>query len=324
MKYTVATKIEKDTRVLSDAFKHTLDEVMTADKDVVYLDADLMSCLATQTLSSTHGDRIINCGIAEANMIGVAAGMSLVGKKPYVHSFGPFASRRCMDQVFMSLAYAKLGARIIGSDPGVTAAFNGGTHMPFEDMAVYMSIPDSILLEPADYASVVEFVKKTKDITDKVVFIRLPRKTSYKIYEDNLELEIGKAITVREGTDATIISSGFLVGEAMIAAEKLAGEGISVRVLDMFTWKPIDREAIIKCATETGAIVTAENHNTLCGLGSAVANVVTETTLVPIEKVGVHDTFGQVGPEDFLREEYKLTADEIVANVKKVIARKTH
>ncbi len=322
MKYSVAEKIEKNTRVLSDAFKHTLDEVMSVDKDVVYLDADLMSCLATQSLAEKHGDRIINCGIAEANMVGVAAGMSLVGKKPYVHSFGPFASRRCMDQVFMSLAYAKLGARIIGSDPGITAAFNGGTHMPFEDMAVYMSIPDSILLEPADYASVVEFVKKTKDLTDKVVYIRLPRKTSYKIYEDGLELEIGKAITTREGTDVSIISSGFLVGEAMIAAEKLAAEGISARVLDMFTWKPIDREAIEKCAKETGAIVSAENHNTLCGLGAAVANVVAETVPVPIEKVGVADSFGQVGPEDFLREEYKLTADEIVLKAKAVLKRK--
>ncbi len=322
MKYTVATKIEKDSRVLSDAFKHTLDEVMTADKDVVYLDADLMSCLATHTLAKKHGNRIINCGIAEANMMGVAAGMSLVGKKPFIHSFGPFASRRSMDQIFMSLAYAKLGARIIGSDPGITAAFNGGTHMPFEDMAVFMSIPDSILLEPADYASVVEFVKKTKDIADKVVFIRLPRKTSYKIYEDDLQLEIGKANTVKEGTDLTIISSGFLVGEALIAADKLAAEGISARVLDMFTWKPIDRDAIVKAATETGAIVTAENHNTLCGLGAAVANVVAETVPVPIEKVGVHDSFGQVGPEDFLKEEYKLTADEIVCKAKKVITRK--
>ncbi len=322
MKYTIATKIEKDSRVLSNAFKNALDEVMKADKDVVYLDADLMSCLATNALAAEHGDRIINCGIAEANMIGVAAGMSLVGKKPYVHSFGPFASRRCMDQVFMSLAYAKLGARIIGSDPGVAAAFNGGTHMPFEDMAIMISIPDSIVIDPADYASVEQLVKKTKDITDKVVYIRLPRKNTYKIYEDDLELEIGKAITAREGNDVTIISAGFLVGEALIAAEKLAAEGISARVLDMFTWKPIDREAIIKCANETGAIVTAENHNTLCGLGSAVANVVTETTLVPIERMGVHDSFGQVGPEDFLIKEYKLTSDEIIASVKKVLARK--
>ncbi len=322
MKYTVTTKIEKDTRTLSEAFKNTLDEVMAADKDVVYLDADLMSCLGTQALAPNYDGRIINCGIAEANMIGVAAGMSLVGKKPYIHSFGPFASRRSMDQIFMSLAYAKLGARIIGSDPGVTAAFNGGTHMPFEDMAILMSIPDSVVLEPSDYASVVELIKKTKDIDDKVVYIRLPRKNTDKIYEDDLDIEIGKAITVKEGSDATVITSGFLVGEAIIAAQKLATEGISLRVLDMFTWKPIDREAIVKCATETGAIVTAENHNTLCGLGAAVANVVTETTLVPIEKVGVHDSFGQVGSEDFLREEYKLTADEIIAKVKKAIARK--
>ena len=322
MKYKVANKIEKDDRMIRDAFKNTLDEVMTSDNNVVYLDADLMSCLGTQPLSSKHPQRIINCGIAEANMMGVAAGLSLAGKKPYVHSFGPFASRRSMDQIFMSLAYAKLGARIIGSDPGITASFNGGTHMPFEDMAVMISIPDAIVLEPCDYASVTQLIKKTKDISDKVVYMRLLRKNTFKIYEDDLDLEIGKGITVKDGADVTIISSGIMVGEAMLASEKLANEGISARVVDMFTWKPIDRELIVKCANETGAIVVAENHNSLCGLAASVASVVTETTLVPIEKVGVHDEFGQVGAEDFLREEYKLTANEIISKVHKVIARK--
>lgn len=322
MKYKVANKIEKDQRMIRDAFKNTLDEVMDLDSNVVYLDADLMSCLNTQLLASKYSKRIINCGIAEANMMGVAAGMSLVGKKPYIHTFGPFASRRSMDQIFMSLGYAKLGARIIGSDPGITASFNGGTHMPFEDMAVMLAIPDSIVLEPCDYASVTQLVKKTKDISDKVVYMRLLRKNTYKIYEDDLDIEIGKGITVKDGSDVTIISSGIMVGEAMLASEKLAENNISARVVDMFTWKPIDRQLIKKCADETGAIVVAENHNSLCGLAASVANVITETTLVPIEKVGVHEEFGQVGSEDFLREEYKLTKEEIISKVNKVISRK--
>lgn len=321
MNYKVADKIEKDSRALRDAFKSTLDEIMEKDADVCYLDADLMSCLGTNALDAKYPGRIINCGIAESNMVGVAAGMSLTGKKPYLHSFGPFASRRVCDQVFMSLAYSKLGATIIGSDPGITAAFNGGTHMPFEDMAIMMSIPNTIVIDPADYASVESIIAQTKDLRETPVFVRLPRKNTYKVYE-TCELEIGKGVTLKDGNDVTLIASGILVGEALVASEKLAEKGVSARVVDMFTWKPIDRELIEKCAKETGAIVTCENHNTLCGLGAAVSNVVCETTLVPIEKVGVHDEFGQVGAEDFLREEYKLTADEIVEKALKVVARK--
>lgn len=321
MKYTLNGKHEKDSRMMRDAFKETLNELMTEDKDVCYLDADLMSCLGTGSLVKTHGDRVINCGIAESNMMGVAAGMASVGKKPYVHSFGPFATRRSMDQVFMSLAYAKLSAKIYGSDPGVTAAFNGGTHMPFEDMAVMMSIPNTIVLEPTDYAMCADITRKIKDIDDKVVFVRLIRKGCVKIYDD-VDIEIGKGITLIDGTDVTLIAAGIMVDEALKANEILAKDGITARVVDMFTWKPIDRELIEKCAKETGAIVTCENHNTVCGLGSAVSRVLAETTPVPVELVGVHDEFGQVGSEDFLREEYKLTAAEIVKAAKKVLTRK--
>ncbi|MFI3115017.1 MAG: transketolase C-terminal domain-containing protein [Clostridia bacterium] len=322
MKFTLATKLEKDSRMLRDAFKNTLDELMEKDENVCYLDADLMGCLGTASLASKYPDRIINCGIAEANMIGVAAGMANVGKIPYVHSFGPFATRRTMDQVFMSLAYAKLSAKIYGSDPGVCAAFNGGTHMPFEDMATMMAIPKMVCIDSTDYAMTAEVTRKIKNIDDTPVYVRLVRKEAVKIYEDDLDIEIGKGIVLKEGTDVTIIASGIMVAEALKACDTLKSEGISAKVIDMFTWKPIDEELIIKSAKETGAIVTCENHNTLCGLGSAVANVVTANVPVPMEKVGVHDEFGQVGPENFLREEYNLTAEEIVKATKKVISRK--
>ena len=321
MKFKLTDKLEQDSRLLKDAFNKTLDTLMAQDETVCYLDADLMSCVGTGGLAAKYPGRAINCGIAESNMIGVAAGMAAVGLKPYVHTFGPFASRRVADQVFMSLAYAKLGARIVGSDPGVTAAFNGGTHMPFEDMAMMLSIPNMVVLEPCDYDSAVDVFKKVKDYTTTPVFIRLPRKNAVKVYE-SVDLEIGKGIIVKDGSDVTIISSGILVAEALKAAAQLAKDGISARVVDLFTWKPIDKELIAKCAKETGAIVTAENHNTLCGLGAQVANVLAETVPAPIEKVGVHDCFGQVGPENFLREEYKLTSAEIIENVKKVLSRK--
>lgn len=321
MKYTLNGTHAPDSRMIRDAFKASLTDIMREDKDVCYLDADLMSCLGTGSLYEEFGDRIINCGIAEANMVSVAGGMANVGKKPYVHSFGPFASRRCMDQAFMSVAYAKLSIKIFGSDPGVTASFNGGTHMPFEDMAVMMSIPDAIVIDPTDYDMVADIVKKVKDIDDKLVYVRLIRKGSFRVYDD-VEIEIGKGLTLKEGTDLTLIASGILVDEALKAHDILKAEGITARVVDMFTWKPIDRELIEKCAKETGAIVTCENHNTLCGLGSAVSKVLAETTPVPMEFVGVHDEFGQVGSDAFLREEYKLTAEEIVKKAKAVLARK--
>ncbi|MFI3228208.1 MAG: transketolase C-terminal domain-containing protein [Clostridia bacterium] len=322
MKFTIANKIEQDSRMVRDGFKAALDDMMATDPDVCYLDADLMSCLGTTSLQAKYPDRVINCGIAEANMMGVAAGMANVGKKPYVHSFGPFATRRSLDQIYMSLGYAKLSAKIYGSDPGVTAAFNGGTHMPFEDMAAMMTVPKMVCIDPADYAMTAEITRQIKDIEDAPVYVRLIRKGSKKVYEDGLEIEIGKGLTIKEGTDLTIIASGIMVAEAVIAHDMLKEQGISARVVDMFTWKPIDAELIEKCAKETGAIVTCENHNTMCGLGVAVASVVTSGTLVPIEKVGVHDEYGQVGPDDFLREEYKLTADEVVKACKKVLTRK--
>lgn len=311
-----------DTRMLSKAFADTLEELMLNDNRVCYLDADLMSCIGTVPLWKKYPDRIYNCGIAEANMVGVAAGMSATGKIPYIHSFGIFASRRIMDQAFMSVAYAKLNVKIIGSDPGVTAAYNGGTHMPFEDMAVMLSIPEATVLEPADFAQFVSVMKQVND-THGLTYIRMPRKNQIQIFEDGSEFKLGKGLTLTQGNDLTIISSGIMLDEALKAADILKQDGINARVVNLFTWKPIDSDLITKCAIETGAIVTAENHNILCGLGSQVAKVVAQNAPVPMEFVGVRDIFGQVGPEDFLREYYKLTADEIVLASKKVLAKKT-
>lgn len=311
-----------DTRMLSKAFADTLEELMLNDDRVCYLDADLMSCIGTVPLWKKYPDRIYNCGIAEANMVGVAAGMSATGKIPYIHSFGIFASRRIMDQAFMSVAYAKLNVKIIGSDPGVTAAYNGGTHMPFEDMAVMLSIPEATVLEPADFAQFVSVMKQVND-THGLTYIRMARKNQIQIFEDGSEFKLGKGLTLTQGNDLTIISSGIMLDEALKAADILKQDGINARVVNLFTWKPIDSDLITKCAIETGAIVTAENHNILCGLGSQVAKVVAQNAPVPMEFVGVRDIFGQVGPEDFLREYYKLTADEIVLASKKVLAKKT-
>ena len=253
--------------------------------------------------------------------MGIAAGMTAAGKTAFMHSFGCFASRRAFDQAFMSAAYAKLPVHVIGSDPGVCAAYNGGTHMPFEDCALYLSIPDAVVIDPTDYAMINCLTKKLA-ASGKFSYMRMIRKGVIKVYEDGSDFEIGKGVTLKDGKDVTIIASGIMVDEALKAQETLAAEGVSAKVIDMFTWKPIDEELIVASAKETGAIVTAENHQVNCGLGSAVAQVVAKNCPVPMEMVGVQNRFGQVGAQDFLQKEYNLTADDIVAAVKKVISRK--
>ncbi|MGN1014352.1 MAG: transketolase family protein [Butyricicoccus sp.] len=324
MSITLIGKHEKDSRACRDAYVEAMLELMEADPSVMHVDCDLESCINTGKLAKAFPERTINAGIAEANAMGVAAGLTATGKKVWMHSFGCFSSRRAFDQAFMSAAYAKLGVKILGSDPGVCAAYNGGTHMPFEDCALYLSVPDAIVIDPVDYAQVYSLTKKLTAVDEKISYMRMIRKGFTTVYADGSDFEIGKGVTLKESDkdDVTVIASGIMVDEALKAYEALQAEGINIRVIDMFTWKPIDEDLIVKAAKETGAIVTAENHNCTCGLGSAVARVLSAKAPTPVEMVGVHDQFGQVGAQNFLQEAYKLTAEEIIANVKKVMARK--
>lgn len=321
MSFTLIGKHEKDSRANRDGYVTAMEEMMQADRNVVHIDCDLYNCINTAKLEKAFPDQCFNAGIAEADAMGVAAGMTAAGKTVFVHSFGCFASRRAFDQAFMSAAYAKLPVHVLGSDPGVCAAYNGGTHMPFEDCALYLSIPDAVVIDPTDYAMLYCLTKKLA-ASKKFSYIRMVRKNIIKVYEDGADFEIGKGITLKEGKDVTIIASGIMVDEALKAQETLAGEGISAKVVDMFTWKPIDEELIVASAKETGAIVTAENHQVNCGLGSAVAQVVAKNCPVPMEMVGVQNRFGQVGAQGFLQEEYNLTAADIVAAAKKAVSRK--
>ncbi len=308
------------------AFKEVLGETIPAlaekDKDVVYLDADLMNCIGTYKWAMENPDRAINCGIAEANMVGVAAGMSAVGLKPIVHTFGPFASRRCFDQVFLSAGYAKNSVTVIGTDPGVCAAFNGGTHMPFEDMALYRALPDAYVFDITDTAMLKDILAQCINIHG-VKYIRCGRKQYKKMYEDGTEFEIGHGIVTKEnGNDAVIIACGIMVAMAMEAAELLAKDGINVTVIDMFTVKPLDEDLIVEYANKCGAVVTAENHNKIGGLTSAVSDVLSEQAPTPLEYVAIEDEFGEVGPQDYLEKRFKLTPEHIADKVKKAIARK--
>ncbi len=316
-------KHEKDSRACRDGLALTLNELMGQDKSIVYVDCDLMGCINTKQLRQNYPDRAFEAGIAEGNAAGVAAGLAATGKKVFFHSFGTFSSRRCYDQIYMSAAYAGLSVRVLGSDAGVTAAFNGGTHMPLEDAAMYLSIPTATVIDPADYDQLASVTKGLLNV-EGVSFTRFVRKDVIRVYDEGSEFEIGKGVVLHESEkdQATIITSGIMVDESLKAYEALQAEGINVRVIDMFTWKPLDEELVIKAAKETGAIVTAENHNTCCGLGSVVANCLAKNCPTVQEFVGVQDQFGQVGPQAFLMDTYGLRAANIVEAVKKAISRK--
>ena len=316
-------KHEKDSRACRDGLALTLNEMMAEDKSICYVDCDLMGCINTKMLQKNYPDRAFEAGIAEGNGAGVAAGLAATGKKVFFHSFGTFSSRRCDDQIYMSAAYAGLSVRVLGSDAGVTAAFNGGTHMPLEDAAMYLSIPETTVLDPADYDQLASITRQLVNV-EGVSYTRFVRKGIIQVYGEGSEFEIGKGVVLHESDKdvATIITSGIMVDESLKAYESLQAEGISVRVIDMFTWKPLDEELVIKAAKETGAIVTAENHNVTCGLGSVVANCLAKNCPTIQEFVGVQDLFGEVGPQDYLMDRFGLRAANIVEAVKKAVSRK--
>ena len=309
--------------LMRDAYCAAMLKAAGENENVVFLDADLSSAFGMTPFFKAFPERAIQCGIAEANMVGIAAGLSSVGKIPFAHSFGCFTSRRACDQVMISCSYAKQNVRLIGSDPGITAAHNGGTHMPFEDMGVLRSIPGITLLDITDPAMLTDITAQLA--TDKyygVYYMRFPRKNAPAVYEDGSTFEIGKGNVLKIGTDVTVIASGIMVAEALAAAEVLQSQGVSARVIDIFTWKPIDTELVVTAATETGAIVTAENHNITGGLFSAVTEVTSQKCPVPVEPVGITDRFGQVGSESYLRTAYGLTEESIVNAALRAIERK--
>ena len=309
---------EKDTRLYKTVLGETIAEILEQDEMAAYLDADLMGCINTAKLPAKT-PRAIDCGIAESNMVGIACGMSAVGFKPIVHTFGPFASRRCYDQVFLSGAYAKNSITVIGSDPGITAAFNGGTHMPFEDMALYRAIPGAVVVDVTDVAMLTSFLHQFQDMPG-VKYIRVGRKESYPVYPSDYDFKPGKGAVLREGKDVTIVASGIMVHEAMEAAKALAEEGIDAAVIDPVTVKPLDDALIREYAEKTGAVVTAENHNKIGGLTSAVQNAICGLS-VKFSYVAVEDVFGEVGPQDYLRKQFDLTDTHIVREVKKALGR---
>lgn len=312
---------EMDPRLCKTVLGETIPKISEADPDIVYLDADLMSCIGMLKWAKEHPDRGFECGVAEANMVGVACGLAASGFKPIIHTFGPFASRRCFDQVFLSGGYAKNDITVIGTDPGVTATLNGGTHMPFEDIALYRVLPGSTIIDVTDPTLLISVLKQCVN-RPGIKYIRVGRKQLARVYGDGNELPIGKAVMLRDGSDVAIFAAGIMVHEAMQAAKRLEQEGISAAVIDTFTIKPLDADCVESFARKTGAVVVAENHNRHGGLYSAILEVLAERCPVPACCVAVEDSFGEVGPQDYLQERFGLTAAHIISQVNKVLERK--
>lgn len=303
---------------ISQIFCETMGELIENDKDVIYIDADLMASMKSKLLWERYPNNVVNTGIQEANMIGVAAGMYLTGRKVYVHSFAPFASRRCYDQIYVSIGYAQKGIRIIGSEPGICATDNGGTHMTFEDIALMRAIPGSTIIDISDARMFEQLLYKTQNMNG-VIYFRTPRRGLPDIYGKEEQFEIGKGKIIREGDACTVIASGIMAATAIEASKILSNKGIEIEIIDPVTIKPLDEKIILKSAMKTKHIVTVENHNIIGGLGGAVSEFICEKYPLPIKRIGIRDCFGQVGNEHFLREQYGLRAEDIVNTVSEFV-----
>lgn len=311
----------RETNEMRLAYSDALIERGRADERICVVEADLMGSSSTGRFQKLFPERTINVGVAEANMVGVAAGLAAMGKIPFTHTFTPFATRRCCDQVTLSVAYARMNVKMVGSDPGICAELNGGTHMSFEDMAIMRNIPGMVVCEPVDSVQLRKLFGQIVD-HEGPVYMRLFRKAPWKVFDESAEFTLGKACTLRKGRDATVFATGIMVKEALDAAETLAGEGVDVEVVNIHTLKPLDTQAVLESVARTGCCVTAENAFAINGLGSAVADCVCAAHPCPVLRVGVDDRFGEVGKLDYLQSALRLTAADIVEKVRAAIAMK--
>ena len=311
----------RETNEMRLAYSDALIERGRVDERICVVEADLMGSSSTGRFQKLFPERTIDVGVAEANMIGVAAGLAAMGKIPFTHTFTPFASRRCCDQVTLSVAYARMNVKRVGSDPGICAELNGGTHMSFEDMAIMRNIPGMVVCEPVDSVQLRKLFGQIVD-HEGPVYMRLFRKAPWKVFDESAEFTLGKAYTLKKGRDATVFATGIMVKEALDAAETLAGEGVDVEVVNIHTLKPLDTQAVLESVARTGCCVTAENAFAINGLGSAVADCVCAARPCPVLRVGVDDRFGEVGKLDYLQSALHLTAADIVEKVRAAIAMK--
>lgn len=317
-------KLSKDRKdkELRKVFVDSLDYLMQNNEKIVVLEADLGGASGTISLKEKYKDRFIQVGIAEANMIGMACGMSMRGYIPFVHTFAPFSTRRALDQIYIEGAYAKNTINIYGSDPGIYAAVNGGTHSTYDDISIMKSIPDTIVLAPADSVCFDWCIKELSKLKG-VHYIRANRKANPKIYEDGSRFELGKGNVLVDGNDVVIFSMGGIILHALEAAEELnIKHNINCKVIDMFSIKPIDEKLVKESILETKLAVTFENHSIIGGLGSSVAEIIADNGLnAKLVRIGNNNRFGQVGDAESQRLDYGLTKENIISKVLDNISR---
>ena len=302
-----------------EAYGKALAALANTNENVVVLDADLSKSTKTADFKVVAPERFFNMGIAEGNMMGVAAGLSTCGKVPFVSTFAMFAAGRAFEQIRNSICYPKLNVKVCATHAGLTVGEDGASHQAIEDISLMRSVPNMVVINPADDIETEAAIKAVAEM-EGPCYVRLGRMAVSRVNDEtNYNFVIGKGITLAEGNDVAIIATGIMVEAALEAKEELAKEGINARVINIHTIKPIDEELIIKAAKETGVIVTAEEHSIIGGLGSAVAEVVSENCPVPVLRVGVKDTFGESGKPNELLEKYGLTSKDIVNKVKKAL-----
>lgn len=306
---------------LRDAYGKALVELGSKDDRIVVLDADLSQSTRTSMFAAKFPDRFIQMGISEQDMMCTAAGLATSGKIPFASTFAIFATGRAFEQVRNSIGYPKLNVKIAATHAGITVGEDGGSHQAIEDIALMRSIPDMTVIVPADAVETEKAVHAAVGI-DGPVYIRMGRSGVPVLFDEDYQFRVGKAVTLRDGKDLAIIATGIMVTEAMKAADLLKEKGIEAQVINMSTIKPLDVEAVIKAAKETGAIVTCEEHSIIGGLGGAVCEVVCENYPVPVKRVGVQDVFGQSGTPKELMEAYGLTAEDIGKATEEVLRMK--
>ncbi len=311
----MAEMIKKATR---ESFGEAVTALAETNPDIVVLVADLADATKVETFKHRHPDKFVECGIAEANMVGIAAGLASCGKIPFATSFAMFSAGRAFEQVRNSVGYPHLNVKIVGSHAGISVGEDGATHQCCEDLALMRTIPGMVVLNPCDHYEMQAAVRAAAEYVGPV-YLRLGRLAVESVTHtvEDYRFEIGRGITLREGNDVAVIATGLMVQEAVKAADALKASGINARVIDMHTVKPLDTELVLKAARETGHIVTVEEHSIIGGLGEAVAACVCESCPVPVTRIGVNDVFGHSGPAVDLLKEFGLSAENIEAVVKK-------
>ncbi len=306
-----------------DAYGKALVALGEREPRIVVLDGDLSSSTKTGMFAKRFPERFFNMGIAEQNLMGTAAGLASLGKIPYASTFAIFATGRAWEQVRQSIAYAELNVKIVATHSGVTVGEDGGSHQSVEDISLMRSIPGMTVIVPADAVETEKVIQEVAKYNGPV-FVRLGRMKVPVVFDDDYTFRIGKAAMIKDGTDVSIIATGLMVAKAIEAGELLSAKGIRARIINMSTIKPIDEAIIEQAAAQTGALVTAEEHSIIGGLGSAVAEVVVKKHPVPVEFVGIKDTFGTSGTSEELLEYFDLTASRIVTAVEQALKRKNH